>query len=151
MTEDARRLYKLEYVDEGTTYSEWLWIDRKEITAVLNSYNKASIRIATEEETEIYEEAYRDGYDTSSVLEYEARYDGVSFRIEVDEYGELLEEGKKMFQCAVCDEHKDFLDEVATASGFYVAMSKNHVLWHVCFTCAFNGLDRLDEGVRDWT
>ena len=146
--EPPRSLYKVEYVDEGSIYVDWVWATEIEVSQLFPSYeNPSSIRRATSEEADLYEEAYADGYGVAAMLEFESRDDGITFRIEVGEDGEL-KNGKKMFECGVCAEHKDYEKEAAFASGFYVSVAKDDILWHVCMNCAFSRLER-DKDIAD--
>jgi hypothetical protein len=132
--EPPRTLYKLEYVDEGSIYVDWLWATELELDQVAASYISPSIRRATFDEAELYEEAYADGYGIAAMLEFESRDDGITFRIEVGEDGKL-KNGKKMFECAVCAKHKDFDAEVGVVGDFYISELREDVLWHICYEC----------------
>jgi hypothetical protein len=150
---DDRGLYRVQYleVEDASTVVEWVWLSFEEIGAYRSDYNQVKIRQATEEESDLYEEAYSDGYGVAAMLEFEDRYDGVTFRVELNEAGELDFEGKKMFECAVCGKHKDFDEEVGMAGGLYLGEIKDDKLWHVCYGCAENAamLKSIEETALD--
>lgn len=137
---EERSLYRAEYTDyDNSTTVEWVWLSDEDIADYRSSYNSVKLRLATEDETLLYDEAYADGYGIAAMLEFQSSYDGVTFRVELDENGSLNFEGAKMFECAVCGEHKDFEDEVAMANDLYLGVVKDDKLWHVCYDCAMLG------------
>lgn len=130
-------LYRMEYLDEGTRIVDWLWLTDFELENYLEE--KAQVagliyRAATSEEEELYDEAYRDGYEVAAITVVNDTYDGVTFR--VDSITEEAIETTKVFQCAVCDKHDDFESGVATAAGMYLGVLKDDKLWHLCYDCA---------------
>lgn len=139
--EENRDLYRFEYFDpeDEVTYVDWVWLELSEINNYKSEYPRSKIRAATEEETNLYEEAYSDGYGIAAMLEFQDSYDGVTFRVELDEDGELDLDGKKMFECAVCSNHKDFEDEVAMSGDMFLGVLKDDKLWHICYECALLG------------
>lgn len=137
---EERILYRAEYTDfDNSKTVEWVWLSEDDIVDYRSSYNSVSLRLATEDETLLYDEAYADGYGIAAMLEFKSNYDGVTFRVELDENGNLNFEGAKMFECAVCSDHKDFDDEVAMANDLYLGVVKDDKLWHVCYGCAMLG------------
>jgi hypothetical protein len=155
---DHTSLFRFEYFEseDNATYVNWLWLkEKEELSSHPATYKHIKIRAATEEEQELYEEAYADGYGIAALLEFESRNDGVTFRVELDKAGELSQ-GRKMFQCSVCDKHKDFDDEVGAVNGFYLTELRGESLWHICYDCAtiavvMEGLDigTTEEGEAD--
>lgn len=138
MNKDADKfLYKFEYYEEldNETYTDWVWLEESEVADYRSSYQKVDVRKATLEEASLYEDAYSEGYGMAAVLEFESKYDGITFRIELNEDGNLSA-GRKMFQCAVCDEHLDFEEKVAAIGEMYLGVVKEDKLWHVCRDCA---------------
>lgn len=135
--ESEKALYRFEYYEpeDKETYVDWVWLSDSEINDYKSSYGTFKMRPATEEETDLYNEAYADGYGVAAVLEFESQYDGISFRVELGEDGLLDVKGTKMFECAICGNHKDFETEVATVGDFYLGMVKDDKLWHLCFDC----------------
>ena len=131
-----RQLYRVEYYEpeDRDTYIEWIWAEAIDLIGYRPNQD-ISYRRATTEETYLYEEAYEDGYGIAALIEYEHNYNGVTFRIELDENGDLAQ-GEKMFECAVCEKHKDFGTEVGTVNNFFITELKNDTLWHICFECA---------------
>lgn len=138
MDHDGRILYRFEYFEpeDNETYVDWIWLDALELNNYKSEYNTVKVRPATNDEVDLYEEAYADGYGIAAVMEFESKYDGITFRVELDDDGKLDFQSKKMFQCAMCDKHKDFDTEVATANGLYLGEIKDDKLWHVCYECA---------------
>ena len=138
MDHDDKILFRFEYFDDidQQTYVDWVWLNPGEIADYKSNYQTIKVRPATADEESLYEEAYADGYGMAAVLEFESKYDGVTFRVELGEDGKLDFDSKKMFQCAMCDKHKDFETEVATANGLYLGEVKEDKLWHVCYECA---------------
>jgi len=140
MDHEGRILYRFEYYEpeDQATYVDWVWLDARELNNYKSEYNTIKVRPATEDETDLYEEAYADGYGIAAMMEFESQYDGVTFRVEMGENGDLDFNGKKMFECAICEKHKDFEEEVGVAGGLYLGEVKDDKLWHVCYDCAQN-------------
>ena len=153
MDHDGRILYRFEYYEpeDNETYVDWVWLDAKELNNYKSEYSTIKVRPATEDEADLYEEAYADGYGIAAMIEFEAQYDGISFRVELGEDGQLDMNGKKMFECAICEKHKDFEDEVAVTAGLYLGEVKNDKLWHVCYDCAENAamLKAIEDSIDD--
>lgn len=143
MEHDGRELYKFEYYEpeDSELYVEWAWLTKDEVPQYLANQVVISSRKATADESNLYEEAYADGYGIAAMLEFENNYDGITFRVELDEDGELNFEGKKMFECAVCTNHKDFDEEVAMTGDLYLGVVKDEKLWHICYDCALLGTE----------
>lgn len=133
------KLYRMEVLEEDRTVVEWNWLTNYELESYIASRAWVDYRKATKEEEELYDEAYRDGYDVASLKSIEDTFDGITFRMDGFETGEI--KTTKMFQCAVCDQHKDFEDEVATAGAMYLGVVKDDKLWHLCYDCAIGNAD----------
>lgn len=135
--EERRSLYRFQYYEplDEEFYVEWVWLKDSEVLPYANE-TAAIFRAATQDEEDLYNEAYADGYSIAALTEYEAKYDGITFRVEVDKNGELDFTSKKMFQCAICDRHLDFEDSVASAGGMYLGAIRDEKLWHICYDCA---------------
>lgn len=135
---EKQSLYKCEYydLDDEQFVTSWVWLKDHEVIPYIEK--TASIfRPATKDEEDLYYEAYSDGYSMAALKEHEARYDGITFSVEFDENGNLITmNGKKMFQCAVCDRTLNFEENVASAGGMYLGAIRNENLWHVCYDCA---------------
>ncbi len=134
---EDRSLYRFEYYEplDREFYVDWIWLKDEEVMPYANE-TAAIFRPATKDEEDLYNEAYTDGYSIAAMIEYEHKYDGISFRVEVGEDGNLNLSGKKMFQCAICDRHLDFDTTVATTSGMYLGAIREEKLWHICYDCA---------------
>ena len=132
-------LYRFEYYEplDEFTYVDWVWLEPHEVSDYRSSSPGVKYRKATSEEEELYNEAYADGYGIAAVMEFETKYDGVTFRVELDRGLEDFTY-TKMFQCSMCSKHKDFEEEAATVNGFFLTelKDKKDVLWHVCRECA---------------
>lgn len=142
-SDKERFLYRCERFEpeDNQLYVEWMWLSPEELKDFSRDSNIENVRRATYEEENLYEEAYADGYGVAAMLEFESQYDGITFRVELGEDGNLDFNGKKMFQCAICDSHKDFETEVATVGDFYIGMVKDDKLWHICYDCALIGVE----------
>lgn len=140
MDHEERTLFRFEYYEpeDDATYIEWVWLKEEELRHYRSTYQTIKVRPATEDETDLYEEAYADGYGIAAMMEFESQYDGITFRVEVNKDGDLDFDGKKMFECAICEKHKDFEEEVGVAGGLYLGEVKDDKLWHVCYDCAEN-------------
>lgn len=133
------KLYRMEVLEEDRTVVEWNWLTNYELESYIASRAWVDYRKATKEEEELYDEAYRDGYDVASLKYIEDTFDGVTFRVDSFDIDGM--KTTKMFQCAVCDQHKDFSDEVATAGAMYLGVLKDEKLWHLCYDCAVGNAD----------
>ena len=148
-SDEGRSLYRFSYYEpeDDCNYVDWVWLKSEEVLNYRPDSLSLEYRPATKDETELYEEAYADGYGVAAILEFESSYDGVTFRVEIDEDGELDMNGAKMFQCGICDKHKDFDDEVAMTAGLFLGEVKDDKLWHVCYSCAENAA--MIQGIED--
>lgn len=131
-------LYRMEYLDEGIRVVDWLWLTEYELENYLEDKAQAAgliYRVATPEEEELYDEAYRDGYEVATLTGVENAYDGITFRMDgIDEDGDI--KTTKMFQCAECDRNLDFEQEVGTSGEMFLGVLKDDKLWHICYSCA---------------
>lgn len=140
---ENRKLYRFQYYEpeDRCDYVEWVWLTDEELPSYRSSDENVRHRKATIEEQNLYDEAYADGYGVAAYMEFESTYDGITFRVELGEDGNLDVNGKKMFECAVCAEHKDFDEEVAMSNDLYLGVLKKDKLWHVCYDCALIGTE----------
>jgi hypothetical protein len=147
-TWENSKLYRFEYIDtfmgESTRMVDWSWVPEGELQDYIDSKSKISsglvTREASEEEAELYDEAYNDGYGIATIMEIQKNDNGISFAmLGINEDGNIIT--SKKFRCGICDEMRDFETEVAVANDFYVSTSKDDVLWHVCFNCAISKLE----------
>lgn len=138
--DEVKHLYKFNYyeVEDNQSYVDWVWLKQSEVAEYRSSYAQVEMRIATEDEENLYEEAYEDGYGVAMIMEMRSVDNGVTFRVEVTEDGEF-DMGHKMFKCALCDKHKDFDEHAATAGAYYMTQLVDDVLWHVCEECVVLG------------
>jgi hypothetical protein len=134
---NQKHLYKVDYYEpeDECSYIDWVWLEFHEVAEYRSGYKYVKVRRATQDEENLYEEAYEDGYSIAMIMEMRSIDNGVTFRVELDEDGGLTA-GHKMFKCAICDKHKDFDGGVATVNGFYITKLIDDVLWHVCYDCA---------------
>lgn len=151
--DEDRRLYRFEYLEpeDQQTYVDWVWLKDEEIDDYRSGYATIKFRPATTDEENLYDEAYADGYGIAAMMEFEDRYDGITFRVEVGSDGELDMQGTKMFECGVCGTHKDFDTEVGMVAGLFLGEVKNDKLWHVCYGCAENAamLKTIEDGMEN--
>ena len=133
---EKRSLYRFEHYEslDDEVYVDWVWLKPDEVVPYV-AEEETSFRIATKDEENLYNEAYADGYGIAALIEYEAAYDGITFRVDIDD-GKLDFTSKKMFQCAVCNRHLDFEENVACAGGMYLGALRDDKLWHICYDCA---------------
>lgn len=141
--DDDRTLYRFEYYEpeDNESYVDWVWLKPDQLKDYKANYQTIKVRPATDDEVDLYEEAYADGYGVAAFMEFESKYDGVTFRVELDKNGELEFDSKKMFECAVCAQHKDFDEEVAMVNDLYLGVVKDDKLWHVCYDCGLLGTE----------
>lgn len=146
---EKRSLYRFEYYEpaNGEFYIDWLWLEDSEVLPYATD-NDAIFRPATKDEEGLYNEAYADGYAASAIAEFSSTYDGITYSVE---FNNSLESGfstKKVFQCAICDNHLDFEEKVACAGGMYLGAIRDDKLWHVCHDCAQGNaeIDWIDQG-----
>lgn len=133
------KLYRMETFNQGRREVEWNWLTNYELDSYVASKPGVVHRQATREEEELYDEAYRDGHDVAFLKSLDESFDGITFRVET--LGEDDIKTTKMFQCAVCDQHKDFLTEVATAGAMYLGAVRDEKLWHLCYDCAIGNAE----------
>lgn len=131
-----KNLYKVDYYEpeDQRSYIDWVWLKPEEVTEYRSDYKYVKVRRATQDEEDLYEEAYEDGYSIAMIMEMRSIDNGVTFRVEVSDDGSF-NAGRKMFKCAMCDKHKDF-EKVGTVNGFYITAMIDDILWHVCYDCA---------------
>ena len=143
--DEVKHLYKFDYyeADDNCNYVDWVWLKHSEVEDYKSSYAQVKMRIATQDEENLYEEAYEDGYGIAMVMEMRSIDNGVTFRVELTEDGDF-DMGHKMFRCALCDKHKDFEEHAATAGAYYITQLVDDVLWHVCEECVVLG-EQIDE------
>lgn len=148
---EKRTLYKFEYYEpeDDQHYVDWVWLSDLELPNYKPEYSSTKIRKATRDEVDLYEEAYADGYGVAAFMEFESKYDGITFRVELNENGELDMNGKKMFECASCGNHKDFENEVAMSGDMFLGVLKDDKLWHLCFDCAMIGAEIGNIEIED--
>lgn len=150
-----RHLYKVEYFEpaDGTDYIQWVWLAENELSDYMSSYSMVKFRPATAAETDLYNEAYADGYGMAATIEFSSSFDGISYRLLPNEDGSINGDlpTQKVFSCAMCEEFKDFETEVATASSMYLGNVKEDKLWHLCFDCAAAQMEIADIEIEiDW-
>ena len=150
-----RHLYRVEYYEpaDGQNYIEWVWLAPDELTSYMSSYSMVKFRPATHAETDLYNEAYADGYSMAAAIEFKDNFDGVSYRLIPNEDGTIDGDlrTEKMFSCAMCEDFKDFETEVAMASGMYLGNVKDDKLWHLCYECAMAQMEIDDIAIEiDW-
>lgn len=145
--EKSLRLYKITYVDEEVRYSNWTWLSIEEARDVANFPTLGeleSFREATTEEAELYDDAYNDGYGIATIQEFQSCNNGVTFRINMEDTSGDSFTTTKMFECGICGEHKDFEGGVASANGLYLSVDLDDMLWHVCFNCAVEEVEKME-------
>lgn len=141
------RLYKVTYVDDNANYSNWTWMTIEEASDVANLPTLGEIesfREATTEETELYDDAYNDGYGIATIEEFQSCNNGVTFCLNFDNATEGMFTTKKMFECGICGEDKDFESGVASANGLFLSVNVDDMLWHVCFNCAVEEVEKME-------
>lgn len=144
-----KHLYKVEYFepDDNATYVDWVWLYLKEVNEYRSGYKFVKVRRATEDEENLYEEAYEDGYGVAMIMEMRSVDNGVTFRVQLDSDGDF-DMSHKMFKCALCEKHKDFDDNAAMAGAYYITQLVEDVLWHVCQDCVILG-EQVDGAAFD--
>lgn len=149
--EPERSLYRFEYLDDGNRFVDWVWLSEDEVDKYMTPHSDISgmnRRRATADETELYDEAYEDGYGVAMVQEIMSSNNGLTYRIEFNKDSEQEPDangltGHRMFECATCSKHKDFESEVAVieTGPWYLATLKDTMLWFNCYDCTSLGVD----------
>jgi hypothetical protein len=136
-TNEELRLYRFEYLQEEIAVIEWVWLKSGEANSYFDNHwsmiTGVSFRVASQDEEDLYNEAFNDGYMLATVEENRQNDNGITFRL-----NSFTEEGMdttKMFECVRCNKHKDFEGEVAMVNGLYLSEAKEDILWHVCYDC----------------
>jgi hypothetical protein len=136
-TNEELKLYRFEYLQEDLPVVEWVWLKFGEAEGYFDNHwsmiTGVSFRVASQDEEDLYNEAFNDGYMLATVEENHRNDNGITFRL--NSFTLTGMDTTKMFQCARCDKRKDFDDEVAVANGLYLAEAKEDILWHICFDC----------------
>lgn len=136
-TNEELKLYKFEYLQDNERVVEWVWLKSAEADSYFDNHwsmiTGVSFRVATEDETDLYNEAYNDGYMLATIEENRKVDNGITFRL--NSFTPDGMDTTKMFECARCENHKEFDGEVAMANGLYLSEEKNDLLWHVCYDC----------------
>jgi hypothetical protein len=90
------------------------------------------------------------------VREIKEQSNGLSYKLNLEKNSEGVLDlenltGTKVFQCATCEEYKDFEEDVAVLDigPWYVSTLKKDVLWFNCYDCTSLGVDisqiKIDE------
>lgn len=143
--QEEKFLYRFEYYDteDNDLIVQWLWLEEIQVFDFIKETG-AEVRKATKDEENLYNEAYFEGYAKSAISEY----DGITFAVQFDGDGNLDMNGKKMFQCCICDRHLDFEENVSSAGGMYLGAIRDDKLWHICYDCARGSaeVDWIEQG-----
>ena len=141
-------LFKFSYIDEdGHRSVDWVWLSSskgaQEHLDSLEDGVLGTFREATEDELDLANESFADGYGVGmSQAQIEAS-NGVFFRVDsFDMFAEQDEMMKttKVFTCGNCrSSNLEFEEKVARISDYYIAKEKDGVLWHVCLDCELGG------------
>jgi hypothetical protein len=149
--ESKFKLYRFEYLLLGDRVVDWIWLtDEDEAKQYMTGDSGISgviYRQATNEEAELYDEAFNDGHGLGIAESRMESHNGVMHRL--DSFKATDEEFKldttKIFTCGECGESElEFETKAVTTGGYYVAKEKDGVLWHICFDCGY-------DCRHDWT
>lgn len=134
-------LYRFEYLSDGIRAVDWVWLGEGETFEYLandDSVSGLSFREASNDEKELYESAFSDGYGLGSV-ENEIKHSNEVYYKFVGLKGDLELETEKVFTCGDCKTRMiDFEPNVARFGPYYITKedAESGVLWFVCVECA---------------
>jgi hypothetical protein len=141
------KLYRFEYLTLGDRTNDWVWLtgeeEAKDYLTGEDDVSGVVYREATNDEEELYDEAFNDGQGIGKAEGRMESYNGVSYQLNAinldpdDENFGL--QTTKVFTCGDCNESLLEFELRATTTGdYYVAREKEGVLWYVCSSCAYN-------------
>lgn len=141
------KLFRFEYLSLGDRVVDWVWLtgeeEAKDYLTGDSHISGVVYREATEDEEELYDEAFNDGLGLGQAEARMESYNGVVYQLNSlkfdDTDGELAIDSTKVFTCGDCDESLlEFETRAVTTGEYYVAKEKEGVLWYVCSQCAHN-------------
>lgn len=147
------KLYRFEYLSLGDRVVDWVWLsgedEAKEYLTAQLDVSGVVYREATEDEDELYDEAFNDGLGLGQAEARMESYNGVAYRLNSVNLDAIDEDFKldttKVFTCGECGESQlEFETKAVTTGKYYVAKEKDGVLWHICFDCGY-------DCRHDWT
>lgn len=131
----------------GDRVVDWVWLtgdeEAKDYLSVDSGVSGVMYREATEDEAELYDEAFNDGLGLGQAEGRMENYNGLAYRLNSMNLNPADEkfgiDTTKVFTCGECGESSlEFEIKAVTTGEYYVAKEKEGVLWYVCFDCAYN-------------
>lgn len=133
------KLYRFEYIDDGYATVDWVWLESdqtKDYLANDPDVHAMTVREATEEEADLYNEAFADGYGLGSVETEFKRSNEVYYKF-VGMKGDLELETEKVFTCGECKTRMmDFESKSAKFGPYFITKDIDGVSWFLCIECA---------------
>ena len=137
----------------GDRVVDWVWLtgeeEAKDYLTAEPHVSGVIHRAATQDEEELYDEAFNDGLGLGQAEARMESYNGVAYQLNsfgprsLDESFKL--DTTKVFTCGECGESSlEFEMKAVTTGDYYVAKEKDGVLWHICFDCGY-------DCRHDWT
>lgn len=126
---------------------DWVWLtgeeEAKDYLTVDSGVSGVIHREATQDEEELYDEAFNDGLGLGQAEGRMENYNGVAYRLNSMKFDEdsdgLGIDTTKVFKCGDCGEESlEHEIKAATTGEYYIAKERDGVLWYVCFDCAYN-------------
>lgn len=141
------KLFRFEYLSLGDRSVDWVWLtgedEAKDYLTGQSDVSAVVYREATDDEEELYDEAFSDGLGIGQAEARMESHNGVLYQLNsmnldvTDEKFGL--DTTKIFTCGECGESSLEFDIKAVTTGqYYVAKEKEGVLWYVCFDCGYN-------------
>lgn len=131
-------LYRFEYIEELCNSVDWLWLEPEEVKdfrANDPDVVLVSLRKATEEEEDLYNEAFADGYGLGSV-ETEFKKSNQVYYLFTGLKGDMELQTEKIFTCGECRVRSINFEEKASMFGpYYITKEVDDILWYVCVDC----------------
>lgn len=132
-------LYKFEYLHDGYATVDWIWLepgDERDYLANDSDVTGLTMRQATQEEEDLYNEAFADGYGLGSVETEFKRSNEVYFKF-LGMKGDLELETEKVFTCGECKTRMmDFESKSAKFGPYFITKEVEGILWFLCIECA---------------
>lgn len=138
------KLYRFEYLSDGHRTVDWVWLEETEPKDYLGNDDYViglSYREATQDEAELYNEAFSDGHGLGTVEANMAHSNEVYYKLVSFDPMET----KKIFTCGECGKKAlDFETQASKTGEYYVTKEIENILWYLCVDCTY-------DCRHDWT
>jgi hypothetical protein len=141
------KLFRFEYLSLGDRVVDWVWLtgdeEAKEYLTGESHISGVMYREATEDEEELYDEAFDDGLGLGQAEARRENHNGVAYQLNSMNLNPNDEsfgmDVTRIFTCGDCGESLlEFELRAATTGEYYIAKEIEGVLWYVCSECAHN-------------